>query len=268
MMTNTNHKSEFANVVKVRYVISLLLLLLFAGAGIAKGEDVLIEKEQTTTKQNLQGTSAQPAQSAAVGLSTGKGMPFTPNKGQIADMNGKFCADVLYQSEGNGADIYLRKTGISYVYNDMGEVMHDVHEKVEELVKAGIITEAEEHAKQDELMKNESIKVHRVDMDFEGTNSKIRLLNEGEVEGYQNYYYSHCPEGVTNVHQYNKVTYKNIYNNIDITYYGSASLTTGSDKQKGVKYDLIVQPHADPNQIKFSWKGAESIYLNSQGKNY
>ncbi|MBL7892649.1 MAG: SBBP repeat-containing protein [Bacteroidia bacterium] len=187
----------------------------------------------------------------------GSGIMFTPNKGQVADMNGKFCADVLYKSEGNGADIYLRKTGVSYTYTNMGEVMYDVHEKVEELVKAGIITEAEEQAKQDELMKNESIKVHRVDMDFEGANPSTILLNEDEVEGYQNYYYSHCPEGVTNVHQYNKVTYKNIYNNIDIAFYG--------DKQNGIKYDLIVQPHADLGQIKLSWKGAESIYIKGKG---
>ncbi|MBI2271682.1 MAG: hypothetical protein HYU69_15170, partial [Bacteroidetes bacterium] len=189
----------------------------------------------------------------------GNGMRFTPNKGQIADMNGKPCLNVLYKGEGDGADadIYLRKTGISYVYNNIGEVMQKVGEQVENLINAGTIGEADRQKKKDELLQKESIKVHRVDMDFAGCNKNIHITNEDELDGYQNFYYGHCPNGITNVKQCNKVTYKNIYNNIDINYCGS--------KKNSIKYDFIIQPHADPNQIKLHWQGAESIHINSEG---
>lgn len=209
------------------------------------------EKEKTQLMQNLRGN----------------GLCFTPNKGQLADTDGKLCPDVLYKGEGNGADIYLRKTGISYVYSNAGEVMHDIDEQIEELEHSGNSDILTVQQKKQELMQQQNIKLHRVDMDFEGClpakasaneNGKTTTtINEFELEGYQNFYYAHCPEGITNVRQYNKVTYKNIYNNIDIAFYG--------DKQNGIKYDLIVQPHTDPNQIKLHWKGAESIHINREG---
>ncbi|MBI2268975.1 MAG: SBBP repeat-containing protein [Bacteroidetes bacterium] len=211
-------------------------------------------RAQIITKPQAHGSASTPE---ARNLLNGNGMCFTPNKGQIADTEGKLCPDILYKGEGGGADIYLRKTGISYVYSNMGEVMHMVGEQVEELITAGTITETDEQQKRDELLRDRKVKVHRVDMDFEGANTNSRLINESELEGYNNYYYAHCPQGIANVHQYNKVTYKNIYNNIDITYYG--------DKENGIKYDLIVKPHADPNQIKLHWKGAESIRINREG---
>ncbi|MBI2268973.1 MAG: SBBP repeat-containing protein, partial [Bacteroidetes bacterium] len=211
-------------------------------------------RTQIITKPQAHGSASTPE---ARNLLNGNGMCFTPNKGQIADMNGKLCPDVLYKSESGAADIYLRKTGISYVFSNMAEVMHEVHEKVEALINAGTLTEADEHTKQDELMRDEKIKTHRVDMDFAGANTNCRLVNENELDGYNNYYYAHCPNGITNVKQYNKVTYKDIYNGIDVKYYG--------DKEHGIKYDLIVQPRANPAQIKLQWKGAESIRINSEG---
>ncbi|MBI2268885.1 MAG: SBBP repeat-containing protein [Bacteroidetes bacterium] len=200
---------------------------------------------------------SEKGKSQVTGSLRGSGMCFTPNKGQIADMNGKACPDVLYKGNGAGADIYLRKTGISYVYSNLNEVIHEVEEDIEDLIKAGKLNETDEEKKKNELLLKESVKVHRVDMDFYSANTNIHTTEQEEVDGYVNYYYSYCPQEITNVHQYNKVTYKNIYDNIDVVYYG--------DKKTGVKYDIIVQPHADPNQIKLYWKGAESIHLNREG---
>lgn len=216
----------------------------------------------------------------------GDGIRFTPNKGQIVDKDGRQCPDVLYKGDGGGGDIYLRKTGISYVYNNMGEVTNRVEEQVEELILTGKIDRTNEQEKKQELMQKQTMKIHRVDMDFVNClpskvlakvgNSTITTTNdassvtgtlsgaevsvkeEDSSEGYINYYYAHCPQGITNVNQYNKVSFKNIYENIDVNYYGN--------KEAGIKYDLIVKPHGDPHQIKLCWKGAESIYLNSEGK--
>jgi len=188
----------------------------------------------------------------------GNGLLFTPNKGQIADVDGNLRPDVLYKGSGVGADIYLRKTGISYVFTNLGEVMKQVKEQAEALEMAGKFREADENQKKQELLQKATIKVHRVDMDFIDCNSNTKNVNEDEVEGYTNYYYAHCPAGVTNVKSFNKVTRKNIYDNIDVIYYGN--------KTSGIKYDIIVQPNADPNQIKLQWTGADNISLNSEGK--
>ncbi|MBL7892496.1 MAG: SBBP repeat-containing protein [Bacteroidia bacterium] len=114
------------------------------------------------------------------------------------------------------------------------------------------------------LLKESNINLHRIDMDFEGclpagraSNNTLNTSCEEELEGYQNYYYPHCPDGVLNIKQYNKVTYKNVYNDIDVNFYGN--------KQSGLKYDIIVKPNADPSQIKLHWRGVENIQINNEG---
>ncbi|MBI2270700.1 MAG: SBBP repeat-containing protein [Bacteroidetes bacterium] len=220
-------------------VVLLITFNLFANSNSHKQKPTEKEQAQFTERFN------------------GSGLRFTPNKGQIADMNGKLCPDVLYKGDGGGADIYIRKTGISYVYSDVSKVTHEIEEQIEEAEKAGKVSPTTKQKMKDELMQKLSIKIHRVDMNFAGSNANTGTINEDEVDGYNNYYYAHCPQGITNVKQYNKIICKNIYNNIDVIYYGN--------RATGIKYDIIVQPHADPNQIKLYWKGAESIRINSEG---
>lgn len=246
----------------MKYSFSFVTSLLINGSLVVSGQEMLnitgeaISHHNPTKKGETQFTSPDVKNL----LDQGSGMNFTPNKGQIADMNGNLCPDVLYKGDGGGADIYLRKTGISYVYTNLSEIIHKVNEQAEASEKSATNTYgmANEEDTRQELLQKQILSIHRVDMDFAGCNNVIATSNENEADGYQNFYYAHCPNGITNVKQYNKVTFKNIYNNIDVNYYGG--------KQNGLKYDLIVQPHADPNQIKLLWKGAESIKINHEGK--
>ncbi len=171
----------------------------------------------------------------------GNGMQFTENKGQVIDLGGKLRPDVLYKGDGRGAGIYLRKTGLSYVFAK-GRVL---------------TTQGNQIQRKQALMEKDTLKLHRVDMDFANCNNNIVTLNEEELEGYTNYYYAHCPKGVTHVKQYNKVTYKNVYNNIDVTWYGN--------KEKGLEYDIVLKPHTDLKQVKLNWRGAEKMFINELG---
>ena len=60
-----------------------------------------------------------------------------------------------------------------------------------------------------------------------------------------------------NVRNYQKVMYENIYDRIDLVYYIT---------EEGLKYDLIVHPGGDPNEICFSYDGVDEIYLDGHGK--
>jgi len=162
----------------------------------------------------------------------GSGLQFTENKGQIIDQSGRRRHDILFKGTGQGADVFLRKTGFSYLFTNRAEGMDKVNQGI--------------------------LQMHRIDMDFSGCNKTCTLLKEEELSGYTNYYLAHCPKGITHVKQYNKVTYKNIYNNIDMVCHG--------DKANSLEYDLVVKPHGDPGQVKLEWKGAETILLDPQGR--
>jgi hypothetical protein len=197
-------------------------------------------------------------------------MTFTENKGQIVDMGGHLRSDVLYKGTSAGTDVYLRKTGMSYVRSNMGEVMHEIDEQVEEKEKTslsrngGNLNKIDADNLKQELMQKAQVKIHRLDVDFVGGNESPEVQPADQMGGYTNYYYTHCPQGVTNVNSYNEVTIKNIYNNIDVKYYSGTSLPhLGEAGGSGLKYDIVVNPRGDPGQIKLKYTGYKNIKLKN-----
>ena len=66
----------------------------------------------------------------------GNGMQFVQNKGQIADSKQNLRPDVLFKGSGAGADVYIRKTGFSFVLSNLSEVLHEMEEEIPEAVRA------------------------------------------------------------------------------------------------------------------------------------
>ncbi len=172
----------------------------------------------------------------------GNGMMFTQNKGQIIDADGNLRPDILYKGTAGGTDVYLRKTGFSYVLKHT-EAVND-----NEPEQGGIPFE-------NVKAKNVLVKFHRIDADFEDCNIDIEVLSTDRVEGQNNYYYPHCPQGITHVNSYNVILLKNVYDNIDIKYYGG--------KSEGMKYDIVVLPGGNPSQIKMKYSGAGEIEIEN-----
>ena len=193
----------------------------------------------------------------------GNGMTFTENKGQLVDAKKNLRPDILFKGEAGGTDVYLRRTGVSYVSNNIAEVMHEVEEEIEkreETLSNHKMPENEELQLKRELLKKESIKLDRIDIDF--VNSLVAgqpgslsssIVTADQLEGYTNYYYGHCPKGILNVNSYNEVVQKNIYNHIDVKYYGG--------KGTGLKYDIVVNPGGNPGDIQLKYSGVDKVEL-------
>lgn len=196
----------------------------------------------------------------------GSGIRFTQNKGQIMDMQQRLRPDILYKGSGGGADVYIRKTGISYVLNNINEVKHKAQLEAEEMLQNGIVKTEEAKKLKEKLLANQTVKLHRIDVDFVNCNpdaqmdvseqTDLSVEASAQTEGHSNYYYAHCPQGITNVNSYNHLTIKNIYNNIDVKYYGG--------KDKGLKYDIVVNPGGNPNDIKLKYSGAEEVEIKNE----
>lgn len=95
---------------------------------------------------------------------------------------------------------------------------------------------------------------------------RLQLLNANpqpevsgmdELPGKSNYFLGNDPQQWrTNVPNFAKVKYANVYPGVDQIYYGN---------QQQLEYDFVVAPHADPSVIKLSFDGATSLRLNKQG---
>ncbi|HEU4718344.1 MAG TPA: SBBP repeat-containing protein, partial [Bacteroidia bacterium] len=148
---------------------------------------------------------------------------FTENKGQFRTAGTKdYPANVLFRSYGTSAAMYVTDHGIDYFFT-----------------------------KKEKTSDDNSVSVtgwSRIGMTLTGADiRKENIATEDPLPGVTNYYLADCPQGITGVRSWHKVTIRNIYPGIDWV------LT--ADNEKGVSHDFIVHPGADPALIRISYTG-------------
>lgn len=96
---------------------------------------------------------------------------------------------------------------------------------------------------------------NRIDLSFGGTTTP-KIFGAGEISNKNRYYTMDCPEGVT-AEDYSKVIYQNVYDNIDLVYY--------FDKNGSLKYDFVVHPGGNPQDINLTFNGDADISVSEEG---
>jgi uncharacterized repeat protein (TIGR03803 family) len=82
-------------------------------------------------------------------------------------------------------------------------------------------------------------------------NPNPRIVGMDQLPGKSNYFIGNDPKNWrTNVPNYAKVKYANVYPGVDLVYYGN---------QGKLEYDFVVQPGADPNSIQFAISSGEQV---------
>jgi hypothetical protein len=154
---------------------------------------------------------------------------FMENKGQIVDQDYKPNPSVKYLFCNPGFNVQLRQTGFSYdTYSDKNIVRH----------------------------------YHRVDVEFLNCNREARIIPVDTSICYFNYFTTGTTqEGVSDVHYYGRVIYKNIYPNIDVEFFSSTDQNGEMKNSVGVKYNFIVHPSGKISDIKLQYQGADDINL-------
>lgn len=90
-----------------------------------------------------------------------------------------------------------------------------------------------------------------------GANPSAPATGQDELITKTNYLIGSDPsQWHTNVANYGRVTYQNVYSGVDLVYYGN---------QGKLEYDFVVAAGADSSAIRMSIQGAQSIALDAQG---
>lgn len=173
---------------------------------------------------------------------------FTENKGQMTDMDGNPVPFVLFRQESGGMNFYITDKGLTYAFLNWRK------EPKQNLSEA----EKEEELRNGKIKKQKFLDWARIDMELEGAHiARENVIVEKESAGSSQYFLGHCPDGITGVKSYEKITFKEVYPGIDWVFYNST--------EKGVKYDFIVHPGADPAQIRLLYSSKEKLDLDAQG---
>jgi uncharacterized protein (TIGR02145 family) len=169
---------------------------------------------------------------------------FIENKGQIVNLSNKPDPEVLYLLNNQGLNVQLRKTGFSYDVYTVEYKQNPYH------------LLSHEHQPLSRVHHSDSLfpiyHFHRIDLTLAGANPLCQIIPSEPLQDYFNYFTAATPpEGIKNVRQYSKITYQNIYPGIDLDFY--------TDKDHGYKYNFIIHPGADINDIRLKIDGPDHI---------
>jgi gliding motility-associated-like protein len=179
---------------------------------------------------------------------------FKENKGQIIDQKGKPNPDVKYLLNTNGLNVQIKTNGFSY---DIYETKkHPIKHIKKEKQLSPNFPETDK-----EKLPDYSLEYiyHRIDIDFVDSNPKVELITEQKSKDYDNYYnIPNKPDGVLMVHQYQQITYKNIYPNIDVVF------SIPKDSLKAVEYNFVVHPNGKISDIQLKFNGAKTELVDNK----
>jgi len=180
---------------------------------------------------------------------------FIENKGQITDQNYNLNPSVLYLYNGNGLHVQLKQTGFSY------EVWKVAASSQPLAIGKKTLPEANSHPDSYRELTADTIFTHRIDISLVNSNPNGIITASQPASDYINYYTTGTSEaGVTNVHHYKKILYQNIYNNIDIEFILNDEKNCGN-----FKYNFIIHPNGNPNDIQLKFDGANNTSLTNDG---
>ncbi|MGN6436213.1 MAG: PKD domain-containing protein [Agriterribacter sp.] len=182
---------------------------------------------------------------------------FVENKGQWDN-------SVLYKGQIGSGAFYLQRAGFSvlmYNTDDLNKMYEKKHGHSDE---AGGAHAAETAARKayprpgsgsggGKIEDSGILRSHIYKVEFEGGNANALQQKEKPLASYNNYFIGNDPSKWASACKiYQAVTYKGVYPNIDIRYYAS-----GND----LKYDIIVHPGGNVNDIVMNYEGAEKLQI-------
>lgn len=166
---------------------------------------------------------------------------FIKNKGQIMNQFTTLNDEVLYQFSGNSIKIQLRKNGYSY----------EVFKVVNTNISLGSEKTFCKHNN-----KTSEIITHRVDVKFKNSLSLKEIKEQEELNSTLNYVIN--GQETYNVQAYKKIVYKNVYENIDVEFI--------IGKNNSFKYNFVLNPGANINEIKMLVEGANNVSLTQKNE--
>jgi hypothetical protein len=160
---------------------------------------------------------------------------FIENQGQLDER-------VLYYIQGRDKMLYFTSEGVIFALTAPSSELSAVRRP-------------KERGARDDLQANSPGR-WAIKLDFLGANSDVRPEAEGRRDAVVSYFTGRHDRWHTDLPSYTRLVYRDLWPGIDLVYYGTV------DK---LKYEFIVQPGADPAQIRLAYRGAD-VTLNAKGQ--
>jgi hypothetical protein len=208
-------------------ILSLFILILFFSEPSIIGYTAINFQSKNINETSLEFKKGKEFSSFSL-------YSFTENKGQINNSDVEF-----YNQEG---DVWFSNDGVYF----------KIREEIETRRKKSDDMDITHYYLKDKYSKIEPKEYRHVILkkDFVGANN-VTPIGQKYLGWNSNYFHGNdSSRWVTEVPNYEEVYFKNLYNGIDLVYYNN---------KYGLKYDFIIHPGADYNQIRIRYTGIEGL---------
>lgn len=171
---------------------------------------------------------------------------FVENKGQIVNQDGQARKDIQYSITGSGMNIFIGNGQIHYQWSKPLDNELPKKEEVDPNDPSGKL-DIIKHIREMKLV------TYRLDVSLAGANKNAQVIAE-DLQAYTEHYYIGKFKDGLDLRSYGKITYKNVYPNIDWVLY---------IKDNQLKYDFVVHPGGNVNNIQLKYGGATSLQFNN-----
>ena len=159
-------------------------------------------------------------------------MSFTKNIGQTDSR-------VSFSAPGKNCTLFFTKSGTTILLHR--EKQSASVKLINPITPDTEILPASMHQQKDE----KEYESFAVKVNFHGANPNPQISGENELSGKSNYFIgADSTQWKTDVPSYGKIRLKNLYDGIDLVYYGGGS---------GLKYDFVVSAGKDPSKIALGY---------------
>ena len=167
---------------------------------------------------------------------------------------GSYDPRAAYYIQGGDESIYFTGHGVTFALTDAGDGAGDEKPSSEALLHPASyrgMGGAKEHGSQREAER------WVVKLDFVNANPDVRPVGQEPTAAVISYFKGPREEWTTGLPTYASLVYRDLWPGIDLVYTGTGSR---------LKYTFLVQPGADPNQIKLAYRGASAVRINAAGQ--
>lgn len=180
-------------------------------------------------------------------LSGGTPLSFIENKGQITDQYRKQRKDIDFKLNSGNFTVFVGDGQLHYQWSKVAnpETVNQPPQIFNHAASEGN-TYVEQTTKFD---------MYRMDVTLRGANVNAGYTIEEVQDYYEQYYNEYLPNGAK-ARSFTKVTYKDIYPNIDWVLY---------IKDNKLKYDFVVHKGGDASKIKLVYEGADDLSIKDGG---
>lgn len=170
-----------------------------------------------------------------------KDWSFIENKGQVG------TTEIKYYGHQGGVYLYCQTGKISFVFTNTKKEIREVSEAT---------SQPFQNIKSYQRQPSTTI-TNQADLIFIHADQSAGIIASEGQGYYENYYTTgNADSGITHVHTYKTLTYKNIYPNIDMVLHAIG---------QGIKYEFIVYPGGKVSDIQLQWNGFDNIKMIENG---